>query len=672
MSDGWEDVAVGPPATSKGGGPSEGWEDVAVGPPKKEGITAGSLLSDLGEGTVGALKGLYNTVRHPIDTATAIGQHMGEAYNANPDKLDAVGQGISSVLPGGNLLYNKASDYFVNGKAPSISDDEIHNFAKESGGFFGIPVAGKGLAVGAGGILKGAKVASKLATLGSSVPTKEEALLNAFGASTADSKAGASTVLPMLKDLNNEGIIADSRTTNPYQATRDNLQTSLDKTLGNIKTELGKSGGVTTQDILADPDRFSHQKAGILTGVQQEAGSSALSTHNEGIIRTALGKLYPGLDPDVLFEAYKNADQFQGGQALKDKVMNANWSGQDLWDLRQGVDKNINWNAERMPAKSEAYTALRGDLAKKLNGLGAPIGDMFDDASNYKKAQDSGLFEKQANAEMLGRFKDGPWLGKAAKALLRPGAAALEQLGLGKGAPSPSPMTYLKQLSGDTVPQKISALGDKAGILGSDISGRLGRSSPVSNAAAIAGALGQKIQNARDASPQLNPPLPTLAPKTHTPEPSIKPVSYQPSGDEKVTPDEIKPWMEGLIHAESSGNPNAVGPMTKYGTAKGLTQLIDSTGIEYAAKLGLPYKPFDPKINRAIGTRVFSDLVDKYGDPKLAAAAFNWGRGHVDKLINRTGTDDFDKLVAHMPKETRDYVQRISAHVARNQDLTEA
>jgi len=98
--------------------------------------------------------------------------------------------------------------------------------------------------------------------------------------------------------------------------------------------------------------------------------------------------------------------------------------------------------------------------------------------------------------------------------------------------------------------------------------------------------------------------------------------------------------VKALIQQESSFNPRAV---SKVG-AKGLMQLMpvhtDKQGID----------PFDPEQNIKTGMGFLSHLLNKYGDLRLALAAYNAGEKAVDKY-------------GDVPpyKETQDYVKRIMA-----------
>jgi len=117
--------------------------------------------------------------------------------------------------------------------------------------------------------------------------------------------------------------------------------------------------------------------------------------------------------------------------------------------------------------------------------------------------------------------------------------------------------------------------------------------------------------------------------------------------------------LSALFETESSNNPKAVGPKTKYGTAKGLGQLLDSTGKEWARKLGYKtYDPFDEKQNRAISEAYLSHLLDQSkGSEVEALARYNFGMGNIDKLKKKYG----DRWVNYLPDETSKYVLKILA-----------
>jgi len=78
--------------------------------------------------------------------------------------------------------------------------------------------------------------------------------------------------------------------------------------------------------------------------------------------------------------------------------------------------------------------------------------------------------------------------------------------------------------------------------------------------------------------------------------------------------------------------------------ALGVMQLMPQT----ARGLGVK-DPMNPDENIAGGVRYAKQMLDKYGDEKLAAMAYNWGPGNVDKWL-RSG-----KGIDALPRETQKY-----------------
>ena len=90
------------------------------------------------------------------------------------------------------------------------------------------------------------------------------------------------------------------------------------------------------------------------------------------------------------------------------------------------------------------------------------------------------------------------------------------------------------------------------------------------------------------------------------------------------------------------------GPQTKYGTAKGEMQVLDSTARDPGYGIR-PARSGDADDLARVGREYFGKMLDKYGDPKLAAIAYNWGPGNTDKWL-MAGADP-----AKLPRETQKY-----------------
>lgn len=103
--------------------------------------------------------------------------------------------------------------------------------------------------------------------------------------------------------------------------------------------------------------------------------------------------------------------------------------------------------------------------------------------------------------------------------------------------------------------------------------------------------------------------------------------------------------------------------------AKGHFGFMDATAKQY----GL-VDPNDFAKSAVAASTYMADLMKKYaGDAKLAAAAYNWGPGNLDKLLmdatkKGVSREDLDGYVlGHVPKETRDYVNSVAGDGSASQ-----
>ena len=139
------------------------------------------------------------------------------------------------------------------------------------------------------------------------------------------------------------------------------------------------------------------------------------------------------------------------------------------------------------------------------------------------------------------------------------------------------------------------------------------------------------------------------------------------SGD--VDLDRIVDQLEpALVKYESTNNPkaeskeNAYMKANKTGTAKGLWQLLDSTGKEWHKRLGLDgeYDPYNAEQNATIGRAYLKSLLNHYdGDYELALTAYHSGMGTVDKLLDRTGGSTLADIKDKLGPEGRKYAAQV-------------
>lgn len=125
--------------------------------------------------------------------------------------------------------------------------------------------------------------------------------------------------------------------------------------------------------------------------------------------------------------------------------------------------------------------------------------------------------------------------------------------------------------------------------------------------------------------------------RTHVPYGSI---IYREARRHNLSPE----LVAAVVEAESDFRPRLI----SHKNAQGLMQIIPSTGrLMGAGDL------FNPDENIAAGTKYLRYLVNRFGDQRMALAAYNAGEGNVEKF---GGIPPFP--------ETRTYLQRVNAHHA--------
>jgi len=119
-----------------------------------------------------------------------------------------------------------------------------------------------------------------------------------------------------------------------------------------------------------------------------------------------------------------------------------------------------------------------------------------------------------------------------------------------------------------------------------------------------------------------------------------------------------------LIAALMAQESTFTAEIRSHANAYGLMQVIPGTGRIYAKKLGIA--PFStamlrqPEINVRIGTRYFSDLIERFGGAHFALASYNAGEGRVARWTKERPDVPQDEFIDDIPfPETQTYVKRI-------------
>jgi len=121
-----------------------------------------------------------------------------------------------------------------------------------------------------------------------------------------------------------------------------------------------------------------------------------------------------------------------------------------------------------------------------------------------------------------------------------------------------------------------------------------------------------------------------------------------------------------VAEVESSFNPSARSPAG----AAGLFQLMPST----ARSLHLALRPEDERLHTEksgrAAARHLRRLHDRFGDWRLALAAYNVGETRVDQLLRKSKSRTFDAIADRLPAETQMYVPKIEATLRQREGLT--
>jgi hypothetical protein len=98
--------------------------------------------------------------------------------------------------------------------------------------------------------------------------------------------------------------------------------------------------------------------------------------------------------------------------------------------------------------------------------------------------------------------------------------------------------------------------------------------------------------------------------------------------------------------------------------ALGISQVMPSTGPEAAQLAGLPWSlerlRTDPEYNHALGRAYYEAQLERFGDPTLAAAAYNGGPGRVAGAL-RQARETGRPWTAFLRPETQNYVRIVTA-----------
>jgi membrane-bound lytic murein transglycosylase D len=180
----------------------------------------------------------------------------------------------------------------------------------------------------------------------------------------------------------------------------------------------------------------------------------------------------------------------------------------------------------------------------------------------------------------------------------------------------------------------------------------------------------EELQRTKPPKPGQNPSVETQQ-KIWTTELDKKP---RPTRASSYVP-ELKPLFSAagvpsalvwVAEVESSFIPTARSPVG----AAGMFQLMPAT----ARSLGLALTPederLDPHKSATAAAKYLRYLHRRFGDWRLALAAYNAGEGRVNALLNRAETRSYAAIATQLPAETQMYVPKIEATLRKREGVT--
>jgi len=138
--------------------------------------------------------------------------------------------------------------------------------------------------------------------------------------------------------------------------------------------------------------------------------------------------------------------------------------------------------------------------------------------------------------------------------------------------------------------------------------------------------------------------------------PQLKPVFIA----QKIPPELI--W---LAEVESSFDARARSPAG----AAGLFQLMPETAKRFELSLWPHDQRLQPEPSARAAAHYLKLLHDRFGDWRLALAAYNCGEGTVQKLLARHKAETYDDIAGHLPAETQLYVPKVEAVLLRREGV---
>jgi membrane-bound lytic murein transglycosylase D len=128
----------------------------------------------------------------------------------------------------------------------------------------------------------------------------------------------------------------------------------------------------------------------------------------------------------------------------------------------------------------------------------------------------------------------------------------------------------------------------------------------------------------------------------------------------------VPPQLVWVAEVESSFNPKARSPAG----AAGLFQLMPATARSLDLSVGLlSDERLHPEKSGRAAAKYLRYLYGRFGDWRLALAAYNAGEGRVSGLLKKSKEQSFDAIAHQLPTETQMYVPKVEAVIRKREGV---
>jgi membrane-bound lytic murein transglycosylase D len=146
-------------------------------------------------------------------------------------------------------------------------------------------------------------------------------------------------------------------------------------------------------------------------------------------------------------------------------------------------------------------------------------------------------------------------------------------------------------------------------------------------------------------------PLPPNAPK------------YVPRLKSIFAAERVPPQLVWLAEVESTFDPRAKSPSG----AAGMFQLMKPTAKSLGLSTWFPDERLNAEKNARAAAAYLRHLHGRFGDWRLALAAYNAGESRVSQLLQKSKQRSFDAISAKLPAETQMYVPKVEATLRKRE-----